>query len=190
VPALDARDHDDWAGRLWRSPRYWLLTCGNRAAVKPARALRVRLPDLPTDVAQALEIDTETLQTRPVVIERTADGTFVDTVFGFSAVLLPRPDCPPLVLADPRPLVCRAGQSLEVGLSSWPMPNHTPPHVRIDVPGIEASPRQADLPATAAIQTTKGTVPGHYVLRVTGDCLPLKRWLEVVPASLPQSQSP
>ena len=190
VPALDARDRDDWAGRLWRSPRYWLLTCGNRAAVKPAQALRVRLPDLPADVAHGLEIDTETLQTRPVVIERTADGTFIDTVFGFSAVLLPRTDCPPLVLADPRPLVCRAGQSLEVGLSSWPMPAHSPPRVRFDVPGMEAASSQLTLPATAAIQTTKGTVPGHYVVRVTGDCLPLKRWLEVVPASLPEAHSP
>ena len=124
------------------------------------------------------------------MIERTADGTFIDTVFGFSAVLLPRTDCPPLVLADPRPLVCRAGQSLEVGLSSWPMPAHSPPRVRIDVPGMEAASSQLTLPATAAIQTTKGTVPGHYVLRVTGDCLPLKRWLEVVPASLPEAHSP
>ena len=58
------------------------------------------------------------------------------------------------------------------------------------MPGMEAASSQLTLPATAAIQTTKGTVPGHYVLRVTGDCLPLKRWLEVVPASVPEAHSP
>jgi hypothetical protein len=55
---------------------------------------------------------------------------------------------------------------------------------------MEASPRQATLPATTVIHATKGTVPGHYALRVTGDCLPLKRWLDVVPASVPEAPPP
>jgi hypothetical protein len=70
------------------------------------------------------------------------------------------------------------------------MPAQSLPRVRIDVPGLEASPSQATLPVTAAIEATKATVPGHYVLRVTGDCLPLKRWLEVVPASVPEAHPP
>ena len=52
-------------------------------------------------------------------------------------------------------------------------------------PGVQAGGGEA---SQAAIQATKATVPGHYVLRVTGDCLPLKRWLEVVPASVPEAQ--
>jgi hypothetical protein len=186
VPALDARDRDDWAGRLWRSPRYWLLTCGSRAAVAPAQALRVRLPDLPTDVVRGLEIDTETLRTRPVAIERTADGTFVETVFGFSAVLLPRPNCPPLVLADATSLACAAGRSVEIGLASWPPPDAAAaPRVSIEIPGVPVTPARSVLPATAVIRPAKGTAAGHYILRVTGDCLPLKRWLTVMPDPLP-----
>jgi len=186
APTLEPPDQDDWAARLWRGQRYWLLTCGSRAATAPSRAIRVSLPELPADVVHGLEIDAESLRTRPVIVERTTDGIVVETAFGFSAVLLPRPDCPPLVLADPEPLACPAGGTTPVALTAWHPGTGTAvrkSRIAVDAPGLEVAQAATSLPGTVTIRAPDGTAEGLYVLRVTGDCLPLKRWLAVVPAT-------
>ncbi len=62
--------------------------------------------------------------------------------------------------------------------------------VRVGTPGLKVGPAETPLPRTAEatqirlparLQVTvpPGTPPGNYYLKVSGDCLPLKRWLIV-----------
>jgi len=177
-PVGMVRDPEQWAGRLWKSERYWLVTCGDRAALRPEKAVRVRLRELPEDITHAFEFDAETLAMRDAHLERTADGIFMTTAAGFSAVLLPRPDCPPLVeVAGLQDL--KKGETCEIRLAAFaPWRGKAEANkVLIDVVGLMDSARGVTLPATISLTVPATAQPGQYKLTVKGNCLPLKRWL-------------
>ena len=179
-PIANVEDPEQWAGRLWKSDKYWLVTCGDRAAIRPEKPVRVQLPELPEDIQCALEFDTETLAARNAQLERTKDGIFITTTAGFSAVLLPKPDCPPMIevsgLADLKKdevkeikLVAFAPWRSDIGKFK----------VQVDVPGLMALKQDATLPATIKLVAADQAQPGQYKLIVKGDCLPLKRWFRL-----------
>jgi len=180
VPALAAEERDNWASRLWRSPKYWLLLCGHRDGSPLAAPMRVRLPELPAAIERAFEIDTATLAVREAELSRGAEGTIVTVTSGLAAVLLPLPDCPPLALVEGEQPVLKRGAKDIVSLepfSPWRAPFQ--PRVQVEIAGLEVEPTEVQLPAGIGVNVRTDTLQGMYRLKVTGDCLPLKRWIQV-----------
>ncbi len=179
-PAAEVSDSGQWAGRLWKSERYWLMTCGDRAAIRPEKPVRVRIPELPEQVTHAFEFDVETLAMRDADLERGMDGVYVTTTAGFSAVLLPLPDCPPLIEAI-LPTQLERNAALPIALSSFaPWQTEGQPHTIVaDISGVLPAPQELTLPATISVSIPAPVLPGQYKLLVKGDCLPFKRWLTV-----------
>lgn len=198
------QDPEQWAGRLWKSENYWLLVCGDRAAYRPKKPVRVKLPELPDDVKYAIEYDVETLAMREAKLERGKDGIIVTTQAGFSAVLLPRPSCPPLIDVSKLPTLNK-GKSQYIKLTAvapWRSPA-SKVKVQVSAKGLQTSPQDVELPVKITLTPSTeidlsrykmepppgSPVPqvchppesevGYYKLEVKGDCLPLKRWIEV-----------
>ena len=177
-PLGRVEDAERWAGRLWKSEKYWLVTCGDRAAVKPEKPVRVQLSELPDEITSAFEFDTETLAMRDANLERAKDGIFITTTAGFSAVLLPKPDCPPMINV-PGLAGLKKDEVRELKLDAFaPWRSDVGKfEVQVDVPGLMASKQDVTLPATIKLTVPPQAQPGQYKLIVKGDCLPLKRWL-------------
>jgi len=177
-PWAPSQDSEQWAARLWRSSRYWLMVCGSRAAVRPEAGVEVRLPELPKSVKRAFEFDTATLAMRDAALTRTGDLTSVTVTSGFAAVFLPLPECPALVqISEPGDL--EPGGSVELGLSAFgPWRDRaTPVAVAVEAPGLIVEPASLVLPGLVKVSAPAEAEPGAYSFRVTGDCLRLKRWL-------------
>lgn len=181
-PAAVGVNPESWCGRVWKSPRYWLLVCGSRWAEKPQRPIRVRLPELPDDITYAIEFDTETLEMRRTGLVRNESGIYVDTHYGFSAVLLPKPDCPALVELSEPVTDIPYGSSKQIGLAAY-APWRTGGEdvvVNCEVPGLSVSGGKGlQMPGTVTIRADGGVETGYYYLKVTGECLPVKRWFKV-----------
>ena len=139
------------------------------------------MPELPEAVGQAWELDALTLERRDAALQRTAEGVFVTVTSGFSVVLLPLPDCPPLVeVGDLPSLPAGAGADVELtAFAPW-SGGESQPQVTVAVPGLEVSAaRPVGLPVHVGLRAPAAAEPGNYLLSVTGECLPLKRWLQV-----------
>jgi len=158
------------------------VTCGDRAALRPEKPVRVRLPELPDDVTCAFEFDAETLAMHDAHLERTDDGIFVTTTAGFSAVLLPRPECPPMIeVSGFDGLKMNETREIEVAAFA-PWRDEGKKHsVQVDIPGLMDAPQGVTLPAKATVVVPATALPGQYKLTVSGDCLPLKRWICLKP---------
>lgn len=180
------QDPDEWAGRLWRSDKYWLMTCGNVAGIRPASPVRVKVPELPESVKHAYEFDFETLAMREVPIQRNGGEIFVETINGFSAVFFPLPQCPPLVLMDDPPMMKGPGP-MELKLSAFaPWRDRTPEvTIQVVVPGLKSSVTEVRLPGSLEITAPAEAEGGYYYLRATGECLRLKRWFAYEPQRAP-----
>ncbi|MBM3493463.1 MAG: hypothetical protein FJX72_03950 [Armatimonadetes bacterium] len=177
-PVADGKPADEWAGRIWMARDYWVMTCGDLAARVPGRPVAVRVPGLPADVHHAYEIDLATLTVRDARLQRSGSDATVTLAAGFSAVLLPRPTCPPLVqVADVPPLPY--GQATMVHIKAFApwRSDSGAVKVTLSVPGLLAAPKSVVLPATVRIEPRTGAEPGFYALKVTGRALPLKRWI-------------
>jgi hypothetical protein len=181
-PAPVNADPEEWVARLWKSRDYWLITGGSRIARRPVAPVRFRLPELPAGVRHAIEFDAETLAMKATALERTPQGIHVTVNNGFSAILLPMPDCPAVVqLADSPPLKPGASCTLELTpFAPW-RNRGDPVSVRVEVLGITTEPVVVSLPGSAEISVPPNIAPGWYMVRVTGDCLRVKRWLRIVP---------
>ena len=86
-------------------------------------------------------------------------------------------------MSDLPPL--RPGQGAGVELAPFaPWRGETSePRVTAAAPGLEIETSGAlRLPARGRPQPHAGAEPGNYFLSVTGECLPLKRWVAVRPA--------
>jgi hypothetical protein len=177
------QDPQEWAARLWRSDRYWLMVCGNRAALRPANEVMVKLPELPEAVQYAFEFDVETLAMREAKIVRDNTGIYVDIASGFAAVFFPLPDCPALVQIGCRSV---AGATAEIELNAF-APWRTDSgrmRVHVQAPGLKVEPGEISLPDRAVISVPQDTEEGSYYLKVSGnDCLQMKRWLSVSEAA-------
>ncbi len=178
-----APDAPHWVGRLWRGRRYWLLIGGNEDGTPLKEAVRVRLPELPPEVRQAYEFDAETLAMRAAPLEWKAGHPWLTVTRGFSAVLLPLPDCPPLVQMKEDRLVLQRGQETEIALDVF-APWRAEPvtgKLRVTAPGLDATPTWLTLPGRVRLKAPANAEPGWYCLELSGDCLPLKRWIQVLP---------
>jgi len=174
------QDNNEWAGRLWRSDQYWLMVCGNRAAVRSEAPVHVQLPPLPPEITAAYEIDLETMEIRHASLTQSGQNSFVSVTGGFSAVLLPTPACPPLVrIKEIGPL--QIGGQIDIELTDFaPWRDATNrPRADISVPGLSAKPSNVVLPATITVSAPPDLDPGFYKILVTGECLPLKRWFQL-----------
>ncbi len=189
-----AEDDDKWLGRLWCSPKYWVMI-GGHAYIdsEPYNAhsyldgsplagpLRVKLPELPDSVDSAYEFDILTLKMEPAPLERTSEGIFVTVKNTFSAVFLPLPDCPPLIqMDDPSTLV--PGQEVTVELTAFAPRRKklVETNVTVTAPGLEVDGSgEVTLPASVPLKVPEGAEPGKYFISVSGDCLLLKRWVDV-----------
>ncbi len=176
------QDRGEWAARLWRSEKYWLMVCGNVAGIKPASPVRVKLPELPEAIQHAYEFDFETLAMREVPIVRDEQGIFVETINGFSAVFFPKPQCPPLVQMDDPPVLSN-GKAMEVKLTAFApwRSGSSPVQVHVAVPGLAVSSESTRLPAITTVSAPAQAEGGFYYIHVTGDCLRLKRWFRYEP---------
>ncbi len=176
------QDPDEWASRLWRSEKYWLMVCGNVAGIKPASPVRVKLPELPEAIQHAYEFDFETLAMREVPIVRDEQGIFVETINGFSAVFFPKPQCPPLVQMQDPP-VMNGAAPMELALTAFApwRADLSGVEVKLAVPGLKVSKAAVQLPASVAVSAPAEAEGGFYYLHVTGDCLRLKRWFRYEP---------
>lgn len=180
-----APDDPNWLGRLWRSPNYWLLVGGHLDASDLKGPTRITLPELPQQVRSAYEFDAATLKMRQAELTRTPDGIYVTVESGFGAVLLPLPDCPPLIQISDLPSV-KPGEQFTVKLSAFAPWRASPPQVSVNLatPGLEpGGPTEVKLPAHTVVKVPEDTaqfrLPASFVIKVSGECLPLKRWMVV-----------
>lgn len=198
-PLAPSQDPQDWAGRIWRSPQYWIMLAGNRAGMRPSVPVSVELPEVPQGCTRAYEFDLATLERRETPITgrsgpvaqagcprpqgdpETDSRPSVELKAGFSCVFLPLPECPPLVESAPEALVLGPGGSLEIELKAFEPWSPAPEtrRVSLSVSGLEVSSEEANLPARIRVSAPNDVEPGLYPIMVQGDVLPLKRWIRV-----------
>ena len=160
---------------------YWVMIGGHEDASPLAGPTKVKLPELPASVRCAYEIDTISLEIKPLELSRSSEGIFVTTTSGFGAVLLPTPQCRPLVLIDNKLPTLKVGGEIKVAVKAFaPWGERINPEVDIKVPGLQIETGHLTLPGEFTITVADNTMPGMYYIKITGDCLPLKRWIEVV----------
>jgi len=51
--------------------------------------------------------------------------------------------------------------------------------VKVEAPGVEVRPAELTVPGVMTLNTPLGTWPRMYALKVSGESLPLKRWVRV-----------
>lgn len=177
-----AIDAPHWVGRLWKGRRYWLMTGGNLDASPLNGEITVRLPELPDEVTTAFEFDAFTLQMRPAHLQRSDGVCAVTVADSVSAILLPKPICPPLLQIDTETLKIKRGESLALNITSFSAWNENKNQVNIaaSCPGLEVHPDHCDIPHRLVLSAPTDTQPGFYPLHLRGDSLPLKRWVQVV----------
>ena len=179
--AYQGAEKENWAGRLWRSDKYWLLTCGNLAAIRSREEVLVQLPELSKEITKAYEFDFETLTMRETSISRANGKIGVSTHNGFSAVLLPTGDCPALIQIEGLKEI-KHGSGLKVRLTCfapWRSANEEV-NVSVSVPGLNISKKNITLPGEVELNVPEETEPGNYYIKVDGNCLGLKRWFKVI----------
>jgi hypothetical protein len=168
-----------WVGRLWCAEKYWVLIGGHEDAADLASPVQVRIPELPSTVVGAYEIDVQTLALRTAELTRDEQGGVVTVESGFCAVLLPMAECPALVMVDGEQPTFKIGGSGELalrGFAPWSNQSDVAVTVVMDGLGVEQS---VKLPAVIHIKTPMDAISGIYPMKVTGECLPMKRWLRV-----------
>ena len=90
-------------------------------------------------------------------------------------------DCKALIQIDGELKSLKAGESSEKNLKAfapWRKDSKSAV-VKVQTPGLEVEPGELTLPGTIKVTAPADTVPGNYYLKVTGNCLPFKRWMEV-----------
>jgi hypothetical protein len=175
-----AQNDPDWVGRLWRAGAYWLLVGGHMNASALTGPLEIKLPGLPETVDCAYEFDMQTLQVAEAKLRRDGTGGFVTVTKGFGAVLLPMPDCAPMVMVDAEVPTISVGGQTEVALRLFsPWRNRSQVRVEVEAPGLEVTPAELTLPGVVTLKAPLETWPGMYALKVSGESLPLKRWVRV-----------
>ena len=193
-----AADDPNWFGRLWMHDDYWVMIGAHEDASPLGGPTRIELPELPANITTAYEFDGFTLAFGPVPVTREGGKVYVTINNAFSAVLLPKPSCPPLVLieADKGFLpvgktpdgsnvdqyALPRGQSAHIKLkpfAPWRTDGGRLPNVDVKVFGLEQSAGSVALPGEFTITAPADAAPGNYIVKATGECLELKRWIRV-----------
>jgi|GEM_PF-1670548 len=213
-----APDDPRWLGRLWMGDKYWLMVGGHPDATDLDGPTRIELPELPGKITQAYEFDAYDLTRRKAPLTRKDGKVYVTVKSSFSAVLLPKPNCPPMVemkagravlpvgwrlgpeartkeLDYNRPFgnidgrldaetaarqTARPGAKIKLSLKVFaPWRNTKRAKVRVKAYGLEQDVDAVQLPGVVTVTVPEDAEPGHYIVRVTGGCLELKRWVSV-----------
>jgi hypothetical protein len=170
-----------WVGRLWCADDYRLLVGGRNDLAPLSTATKIKLPELPDDIQCAYEFNAETLEIKQTELKRTGDDIFVTVKNRFTAVLLPSSSCPPLVFVDGKLPTGKAGEYFEISLKPFaPWGELDNPMVNIEMPGLELEQTDITLPGKVKVKAPDDIYPGLYYIRVTGNCLPLRRWINVI----------
>jgi len=180
--SIDTGELENWAGRLWKTDTYWLLTCGNRVAITPDMPVMVKLSELPSQISRGFEFNTKTGAIREVELIRNPDGIFCSLTSGFSAVLFPLPQCPPLVQFAQTITLSRAGAnqvSLDI-FAPWRTDINTV-NVSVEAPGLTINgSANLTIPGNVSISVPTTAGSGYYYIMVKeGNCMPAKKWMRV-----------
>jgi hypothetical protein len=181
VWGIEQDELENWAGRLWKTQHYWLMTCGNRVAIQPSAPLTVKLAELPTDIERGFEFDTMTGEVREVEIIRNSQGIFCSLTSGFSAVFFPLPDCPAMVKYEFQSPLSRTGSNtLNMDIfAPWRTDSGTC-SVSVEVTGLTVNgSSEVTLPGSISVSVPSSAGSGYYYISVEGDCLPAKEWVLV-----------
>jgi hypothetical protein len=74
----------------------------------------------------------------------------------------------------------KAGEPVAISLSPFaPWGESNAPRVDVEMPGLELETTRLTLPGTVKAKAPDDIYPGQYYIRVTGNCLPLRRWITV-----------
>ena len=175
-----------WRGHLWKSKRFWVLVGGYDDGAPLAGPLKIKLPKIPEDVRHAIEFDVATREFAEIPLNRDAAGDFIEVHHGLSAVLLPRPNCPPMITLRNKVETIRANDTKTFNIvpySPW-RDDTLNIHANFEAPCFIASPVAVRLPATVSLSAPAHLSAGHYYFRITGNVLPYKGWIH---CSAPQT---
>ena len=168
-----------WVGRIWRAEKYWVMIGGHEDASDLAQPVRVRLPELSSTIVGAYEIDAQTLVVRDAELRREKNDSVVTVESGFCAVLLPKAACPALVMVDGEQPTLKIGGSGKLTLQAFaPWSNQSDVAVTVVIDGLGVE-QNVKLPGAINIKTPADMISGVYPVKVTGECLPMKRWVRV-----------
>jgi hypothetical protein len=171
-------DDNFWRGTLFKSRDYYLLVGGYLDGTSLPGTRKVKVDHLPQEITVAYEIDVYSLEKWPAVIERGGSSIFVTVKSGFSAVLLPKPSCPPKIEAE----VSEDKIFLSM-FAPWREDLNTKEfRACIEIPGFEITGSDmVTLPAVVEYKKTKATSdPGNYYFIIRGEqVLPYKGWFVV-----------
>jgi hypothetical protein len=171
-------DDNFWRGTLFKSRDYYLLVGGYLDGTSLPGTRKVKVDHLPQEITVAYEIDVYSLEKWPAVIERGGSSIFVTVKSGFSAVLLPKPSCPPKIEAEVSEdkifLSMFAPWREDLDIKEF--------RACIEIPGFEITGSDmVTLPAVIEYKKTEATSkPGNYYFIIRGDqILPYKGWFVV-----------
>ncbi len=177
-----ALDAPNWVGRLWKGKHYWLLIGGALDGSPIGSEVTVQLPDLPASIIQAYEFDASTLAMHKSHLWRDKGRVFIRMTGNFGATLLPLPDCPSLLTMPEALPEIHPGSNITLkvhALHSWSKQVSTA-SISASCPGILSASISLSIPGILRIHVPDNTLPGFYPLRLSGENLPLKRWIRVV----------
>jgi hypothetical protein len=167
-----------WRGTLFKSQDYYLLVGGYPDGTALPGPRKIKIDYLPDAITTAYEIDAYDLERRPAKIERDDSNLFVTVRSGFSAVLLPKPSCPPKIEAD-----VSEGKIMLSLFAPWRADlDKREFTAAVEVPGFKITgPCEVTLPAVVEYTKTAAVdEPGKYYFIIRGDqTLPYKGWFEV-----------
>jgi hypothetical protein len=177
-----ATDDEKWVGHMFESDDYWVMVGGryDQTALNGTTAIKVSA--LPAEIEYAFEIDAITLKMDRVEISRRKYGTYINVNDTFSVVFLPKPSCPPLVMYDALIAPPSGSYALRVSLKPFHPWNQSTKALRanVEMPGMQMiSSKEIGLPGEVWFCTPSDADPGNYYMKVSGDCLPLKRWMKL-----------
>ena len=187
-------DDDEFVCRLYTTPDLSLLLAARWNGTTASTATRIVLPQdaLAQGAAHAVELDAYTLQMRVPAVSATPSGTAVELAAGagFSAVLLPSPSCPSLLVLEPAvvPTIDLAGSnSTTLALSlhaPWRQAGDATVAVNASAPGLVLSASRITVPGTLSLRVDaasrfKGPAYFRLTLEANG-VLPVRRWVKAV----------
>ncbi|WP_341215999.1 DUF6259 domain-containing protein [uncultured Wocania sp.] len=181
-----AENDPKWMGHVWKSKDYWVLTGGHIDATPlPTSEVRIKLPELPKAISSAYEFNVETLEMREVGIDRVNGEVYINLKSAVSAVLFPFPNCKPLPIIRQKNEFAGGNDTMEIQVSLFAPWNHEKTsndfeNIFLEVPGFEVTNKVTGKVKTFMIHKDDTTSNGNYHYSVSGECMKVKRWFEVV----------
>lgn len=170
-----------WAGHLWKSDRYWILTGGHDDLTPlPTKSVDVVLPELPEKFRYAYAFNAVTLEMKPVKINRIKGKITITLNDPLSLVFFPASDCPALSFISAADTVT-SGQELKAIvrlMAPWSpvMLKKAEKTIQLNAPGFSVS---AVEKGSFVISVPAGTSKNNYYLEVKGNCLPVRKWFAI-----------